>query len=390
MVNSRRGYAGIILMSLLLLFWTGSRYLLMICGLEFLFPIILWILLKLEARNLQIAWNGRSACVAGQELLLEIRGEQKRVRAVSGVLQVHVEYHNIMFHSALREMLTIVLSGKTLVQKLPVSTGLCGELHIRCLKMELTDLFGLCRVRLGELPERMMTVYPEHVSLQMIPGRMPQGSWDGEQDTLGRKGSDASEVFSLNDYHAGDDVRSIHWKLSAKVGSLLVREYSDAFHYDTLIMVDCGLKKDGRELDQEMLSVCAALGAEASSQLADQGFPHGVAVASDHQLYDFSVSNKTEFINMLDIWMGIGMPEGCGMGLVHLRSDQKHLKFKKLIYITVGTCPDDLLKFSTEADVTAVCLQEQGEEGNMIRQGTCDIMNVPFKLLRENIHKIFF
>ena len=377
-------------MSLLLLFWTGSRYLLVICGSELLFPLILWITLKWEVQDLQVSWDGRPACVAGQESVLTIRGKQKRIHVVSGVLQIPVEHHNIMFHSVRHEMLMIDLSGKELVYELPVFTGLCGELHIQCQQMEVTDLFGLCRVPIGALPEKMITIYPEPVSLQMVPRRMLQGCWAGEQGIPGRKGGDAGEVFSLRDYHAGDDVRSIHWKLSAKAGTLLVREYSDAFHYDTLVLVDCGVSKSGQQVDPELISFCAALGAEVSRQLNAQGFLHGAAIAAEHQLYEFSVSNGAEFINMLDIWMSIGIPDVCGMGLNHLLAARNHLRFKKLIYITVGACPDELLRFLAEADVTAVCLQEQGEEINMIRQGTCDIMNIPFGLLRENTHKIFF
>lgn len=53
--------------------------------------------------------------------------------------------------------------------------------------------------------------------------------------TRSRKGTDASEMFDIRSYVPGDDIRSIHWKLSGKTDELIVRQASDRTHYDLVI-----------------------------------------------------------------------------------------------------------------------------------------------------------
>ena len=64
-------------------------------------------------------------------------------------------------------------------------------------------------------------------------GRQNEG-----QQTLSKKGYDATEVFELREYQPGDSIRTIHWKLSEKFDTVLVREPSDTSSYDILVMFD--------------------------------------------------------------------------------------------------------------------------------------------------------
>ena len=42
-----------------------------------------------------------------------------------------------------------------------------------------------------------------------------------------RKGNDPSEIFDIREYVPGDDIRSIHWKLSSKTDTLILKEASN-------------------------------------------------------------------------------------------------------------------------------------------------------------------
>lgn len=62
-------------------------------------------------------------------------------------------------------------------------------------------------------------------------------------DRLGRKG----EFFGLREHRRGDDRRDVHWKSSARLGRLLVREYEDELARRLVIGVDNALPDDVRE-----------------------------------------------------------------------------------------------------------------------------------------------
>lgn len=81
---------------------------------------------------------------------------------------------------------------------------------------------------------------------------------EGSQ-SVNRKGSDASEVFDLRTYQPGDDIHTIHWKLSQKTDELLVREPADSPRFDTLVLMDIGRFDHMIPQDPKQLSLTAAL-----------------------------------------------------------------------------------------------------------------------------------
>lgn len=69
-----------------------------------------------------------------------------------------------------------------------------------------------------------MKVYPKLIELREFQYRFP---FLFGQEALNKKGS-GDELHNLRDYHHGDDTRFVHWKASAKLGRLIVKEFSQA------------------------------------------------------------------------------------------------------------------------------------------------------------------
>lgn len=105
-----------------------------------------------------------------------------------------------------------------------------GSYEIRLGQVRIYDMTGLfCmsyrravkeeRALLGVLP----SIYPMGIR---ISEAIRNFAGDAEvYDTL-RSGMDASETLKLRPFQKGDELRNIHWKLSAKEGELVVRENS--------------------------------------------------------------------------------------------------------------------------------------------------------------------
>lgn len=58
------------------------------------------------------------------------------------------------------------------------------------------------------------------------------------------KGSDPGEVFGIRDYQEGDSLRQIHWKLSAKLGTMTVKIPSFPIENNILVILDNVVEED--------------------------------------------------------------------------------------------------------------------------------------------------
>ncbi len=140
-----------------------------------------------------------------------------------------------------------------------LQSGYCGGLTVFVEQIALMDYLGFLPVKARPDASGRMTVLPE-----LFPGETAL-SWFSTSDadgTADRRGDDRAEVFQLRTYVPGDDVRQIHWKLSSKVGELLVKEPSQPLNRELLVFWDkrvCGTPAVMDTLAAAVSSVSQAL-----------------------------------------------------------------------------------------------------------------------------------
>lgn len=156
-----------------------------------------------------------------------------------------------------------------------------GEYEIGVKAVEATDLFGLVRLRrsgdkLSGTSSRI-AVYPRTYPLhgRMLDLRMNEGAEDGAR-------ADAEEISSIADlrsWREGDSLKRVHWKLSARLGELIVKEFDGSFDAKNMVFVDATLpdaptqeistKKGKRRAEEESAQHIAELeGEERMTSLA--------------------------------------------------------------------------------------------------------------------------
>ena len=82
-----------------------------------------------------------------------------------------------------------------------------------------------------------------------------------------RKGNDLSEIYDIREYVPGDDIRSIHWKLSSKTENLILREASDPSHYNVVLLPDFGQDFMKEEQSENVINAAVAVGASIGQRL---------------------------------------------------------------------------------------------------------------------------
>ena len=91
------------------------------------------------------------------------------------------------------------------------------------LSLERADPFGLATAAKAAAPATELTVYPRVDDLVPLPYTMGQDPMSGS-DHPTSLGPSGDELYALRAYEIGDDLRRVHWKSTAKLGELMIRQ----------------------------------------------------------------------------------------------------------------------------------------------------------------------
>lgn len=122
----------------------------------------------------------------------------------------------------------------------------CGKLHIKPHKPRVFDFLGLFRLKVRRTTEKTVLVLPKPVETEIpsdLTSRLaPQ--WRK------KPGGGFSENYEIRQYQPGDSLNQIHWKLSAKVDELMLREPMEPIRGLMLLTMD--LRGTAAELDRKL------------------------------------------------------------------------------------------------------------------------------------------
>lgn len=97
--------------------------------------------------------------------------------------------------------------------------------------------FGLFEIRKKIKLETKIKVYPVIPVIHSIPIEILQTGKQEKYSNLFKK-SDSGEIYNIREYRSGDNKKSIHWKISAKLNKLMVKELEDSQTKNITIIID--------------------------------------------------------------------------------------------------------------------------------------------------------
>ena len=131
-----------------------------------------------------------------------------------------------------------------------------GEYKVGMTKLSVQDVFGLLPMRmdLRLLPyyrQQPLLVLPRIRELSLTGGDQLSGS----TGSAGNSASGQEEFSHLTDWQSGDRFSAVHWKASARTGTLMTRRYEDPQRESCLIFLD---RVELDDADSDLIAECAA------------------------------------------------------------------------------------------------------------------------------------
>lgn len=148
--------------------------------------------------------------------------------------------------------------GRTTRASYRLPTRHRGEVPVGPLATEVTDPLGLAR-RTRTAAERVRLVVLPHVDV-VSPLPRPAGSEPlaGHEPRPGSAGA-GDEFHSLRPYVVGDDLRRVHWPMSAQSDDLVVRIDDEPRQGRLTLVLDVEIAATGEEAFERMVSAAASI-----------------------------------------------------------------------------------------------------------------------------------
>ena len=242
---------------------TGTRAIL---AASLLLPAMSVCCAAVSARRLSLVLNATEQCAAGNSVRVYLNA--------GGLLPLAVFCGKLCAHNRLtgeRLESTISLSAPTAFE---LSAAHCGMMEWTLCETSMRDLFGLCRFSASFCGAAHTLVFPRLFPMRVSFADGEAVSAQGEQWSSTRPGFDPSETFAIREYAPGDPIRQIHWKLSSKTDTLMLRELGLPVAEETLLLLD-GVAANG-QTDAAAMDAAVTVLLSLSHALAAQGTVHSV------------------------------------------------------------------------------------------------------------------
>ena len=170
-----------------------------------------------------------------------------------------------------------------------VDTAHCGALKVTAQRVWVYDYLGLIAIPVRCLPKAEITVRPTEVAMPMPAGieQLLARSWRP------RPGGGYSEHHEMRVYRPGDALNQIHWKLTAKTGTIIIREPMQPDRGAVLVTLE--IAGTPEELDRIFGRVLYF-----GKYLLSRGVSYGVCASTANGQLHYTITMEDDLVRAID------------------------------------------------------------------------------------------
>ena len=156
---------------------------------------------------------------------------------------------------------------------------LCSS-HVGVIKLKIKDIilydfFKLFSIKIKLHKEVNVSFLPKIHPTFIDIRRNEHFNSESNVNTNSQKGDDPSDISNIREFSPGDKLNRIHWKLSSKNETLMVKEYSQPIYNNVLLLLELAAPNNNNEL--EFLDIITSITASLSWNFCQNKTPHSIA-----------------------------------------------------------------------------------------------------------------
>lgn len=369
------------MLAVLLFVMTNSAAALVLAVLIAVPPLACLALGSFGAARTKMAFELAPSCVAGTPLEMEI--SVTRPVLLRSQIELVFDCDNVLTGDTGVVTASLAPSSiKTDTYRLTVPFEACGHMNISLRSARVVDPLGFTAPSVrNAIFSTSYTVYPQLIDFDVDASHAAHMSFTGTAYDHYRKGQDQSEVFEMREFNDGDSLKSVHWKVSARLDDLVVREASHPMDYDIVLLSGIHSCMLGEEQNRSVMNACLAMLASTSLALVRDGLGHAVTFFTGNKLESRYVDSMASFNAMLEVMMSIPLvsraqDEAKGSAANFVDTLSSFGQVSKSVFVCDTISEALVTKLSELTDLTVLHISTDGRTG-MESQGNYLLAHIP-------------
>lgn len=198
--------------------------------------------------------------------------------------------------------------GEAASAELEVACPRRGVYSVGPALVEVSDPFNLWRLRRTTGAAQRVVVHPETVSLPgfvLLPADLP-----GEGPVHLRSPHVTTSAYGVREYVPGDTISRISWKMTARHGRLMAKEFEMEPANNIWVLVDmqrqahaglAGAGVSSREIEETTITVAASI----CRRYSEAGYPVGLAASGNERVVLSAQRGSENLLRMMDALAGL-------------------------------------------------------------------------------------
>lgn len=379
MRKNRIGYVLALLILAVLLFFSSVSFLGYCILVLVAVALLSAVLLRRDARALTLTLQIRPGGQQGDEGIATIHIEARHRMMAAQRLQLQLHIHNALFREDVDIPFEVELLDGEQSFPLVFATDRCGAVQISCKEARIEGVLGIWRTVIAPFVPAGTMIYPRRLHVETELSRLTIGSTLNDSQMQNRKGNDPSEMFDIREYVPGDDIRSIHWKLSGKLDTLILRQSSEPVHYQVAFLPELALQNAQGEITGDEINTAVAVGASVCEALVRHGLTVGAVMPGTHGVYIREIASRQDMAQMMSEWLSTPVFEKSGSSLQYFMHEHMEQYFTRLLILSSGHYGPLPAGLKNSIGVTVVSTVRDLKQQKSLREGDCEIIDIPAK-----------
>ena len=346
-------YAFFLFAMVLMHIYINNIYTVMILLFSIFLPLISICICLFSKKNIELILEVPNT-LSEKEEILKLHVANKSIMPIAS-LNICITVFNCLTGTHTIFPLHFTMSGKSEQKRdVLISDPEIGKIFFDTESVSVSDMFHLISIPVDVKFSESSYGFPKSVPTNINMLNVYETYGESLKYSENQKGNDRGEVFDLKEYQPGDDVRNIHWKLSAKSGRVTLREFSFPLNYSVVVMVEfCADTTD-------LIEACATIASNISKGLLDIGVMHTFVFfdAGTEELSVLNIDNYSEHDACVQRMVSSVRSDDPSVALTRYYYSLESILDSQMIYITTNEFSEIAEKLSTEINIKHVMVTD--------------------------------